>query len=438
MRFQFYNKWSFGLSLSAVIVLVALVVAFLRQPTKQPDGKFPSALLPSVNQDIEDFFKVYWQRPISLQGDPPSSFTTQESSLSPESCGSCHSWQYADWRESLHSKAMGPGPWGQIVDLTENSPAEAVLCMTCHAPLSEQLPRLAKASDGAGQEFVKNDQYNRQLQLQGITCAACHVRQYWRFGPPEDKTGAETKYPPGMPNHGGVERTPYFERAEFCKDCHQFDPENTLLVNGKPLQDTYREWKSSQWGALGVSCQGCHMPERRHLWRGIHDREWVSKGVQVDTRVIEQRSGPGSKLAVEVDVVNGGVGHKFPTYLTPKIFVRAALLDEKNKLLAGTEQEGIIGWDARFEEGEWKEHFDTRIGPGEKYQKSFEWPRSANAKKVRVWVEVHPDYFYHVHFYPAYLQSNSLSQEGRKLIEEALQESGRTSYILFEKLISVL
>ncbi|MBI2352103.1 MAG: hypothetical protein HYV00_11635 [Deltaproteobacteria bacterium] len=296
---------------------------------------------------------------------------------------------------------------------------------------------MAKAGKG-GETYEKNPHFDSQLQLRGITCAACHVRQHQRFGPPKAEGAAATKYPAGTPNHGGVQRTPHFEKAEFCKGCHQFDPETSLLVNRKPLQDTYREWKNSIWGKGEASCQECHMPQRRHIWKGIHDREWVKGGIRIETQIEKKSSGPGETLEASVEVVSAAVGHKFPTYITPKVFVRTALLDGGGKVLPGTEREKIIGWDARFEGGEWKEYFDTRIPPGESFRETFRWNPPPQAKKIRAWVEVHPDHFYHVHFYPAYLKGPDLSPEGRKLIEKALQDSGRTPYILFEKILPLL
>lgn len=301
--------------------------------------------------------------------------------------------------------------------------------MTCHGPLSEQIPFIA------GDGHPKNPGFDRKLQLAGITCAACHVRRHQRFGPPKDEKSVAS-YPAGAPDHGGVQRTPHFGRAEFCKDCHQFDPENTILVNGKPLQDTYREWQNSSWGQGGAACQECHMPGRRHLWKGIHDSEWVRNGVQASAAFDGgSAASSGQPVKVTVEVTNAAVGHKFPTYITPKVFVRAALLDRAGKSLAGSLQEKIIGWDARFEGGQWREHFDTRIPPGETFRATFRWAFNDRAREVRAWIEIYPDHFYHVHFYPAYLAGQALSREGRRLIEKAVEDSGRTSYIFFEKLI---
>lgn len=177
------------------------------------------------------------------------------------------------------------------------------------------------------------------------------------------------------------------------------------------------------------------MSNRRHHWKGIHDRDWVKGGVRIEAHLRKDTATSGSPLELSVEVTNAAVGHKFPTYITPKVFVRAELLDNSGKVLPGTNQERTIGWDARFDGREWKEFFDTRIPPGEKSQNNFKWTRPALAKQVRTWVEVHPDHFYHVHFYPAYLKGNHLSPDGRKLIEKALKDSGSSSYMLFEELI---
>jgi hypothetical protein len=330
---------------------------------------------------------------------------------------------------------MGPGPWGQIIDSTQNSPEEAIQCMTCHAPLSEQIPVLLKTTHPGDTTQEKNPHFDPKLQLQGIVCAACHVRNNERFGPPKAESTTGAPYPPGTPNHGGVQRTSHFERAEFCRDCHQFDPDNSVLVNGKPLQDTYREWQKSIWGQGEAACQDCHMPGRRHLWKGIHDREMVKGGVRIEARLKKLAATSGSRLELSVAIINAAVGHKFPTYITPKVFVRADLLDEKGKTLPGTSQEQIIGWDARFDEGQWKEYFDTRIPPGETSRKNFLWTPPAPATQARVRVEVQPDHFYHVHFYPAFLKGENLSKDGRRLVEKALKESGDTSYVIFEEVI---
>jgi hypothetical protein len=179
------------------------------------------------------------------------------------------------------------------------------------------------------------------------------------------------------------------------------------------------------------------MPGRRHQWKGIHDAEWVRNGVRMEIRLEEQPPGAEDTLSAVVNVTNAAVGHKFPTYITPKIFVRAELLDKAARRLSGTRQESVIGWDARHEGGSWKEYFDTRIRPGATYSAPFRWKLAAEAGSLRVWIEVHPDHFYHEYFYPAYLKRKDISPEARKLIEKALAESGRSRYTLFEEKLAL-
>ncbi len=422
----------FFFGLAALVVLAAGVVYLA---VSGPDLVPQRGVFDITLEGREDFFKSFWNRPVPLQGAPPVTYSELEASLRPEACGSCHPQQYADWKESLHSQAMGPGPWGQIVDLQRNNPEEALQCLTCHAPLAEQSPGIIAYAAGGEARYEKNARFDAELQSRGIVCAACHVRQHRRFGPTRADKERTTLYPPGMPNHGGAQRTPHFESAEFCRDCHQFNPENSLLVNGKPLQDTYREWKSSVWARRGTTCQNCHMSDRRHHWKGIHDPAWVKSGVRVEVQLRQPTPlSRSSSVEVSIVVVNSAVGHRFPTYITPKVFVRAALLDSSEKPLPDTQQEKVIGWDARFESGEWKEYFDTRLSPGEKFNALFHWSRTEHARAVRAWVEVHPDHFYHVYFYPRYLESSNLSPMGRQLIEKALRESSRTFVLYEEKL----
>ncbi|MFQ5520026.1 MAG: redoxin domain-containing protein, partial [Candidatus Methylomirabilia bacterium] len=216
---------------------------------------------------VQEFLDTHWARPLPAQGPPPRKFTPLEASLEPKDCGVCHPAQFADWKTSFHAKAMSPGVMGQLVDM---DPAGVSVCQTCHAPLAEQ-HELAESNGAAGQlEFVKNPDFSRALQRQGLTCAACHVRRWERFGPPKRDGTLSSSTPRDQLPHNGVTRTAAFLRSAFCKSCHQFGP-GDFALNGKLLENAYEEWKASPYAARGIHCQDCHMPDRRHLWRGIHD-----------------------------------------------------------------------------------------------------------------------------------------------------------------------
>src|SRR5262249_57279904 len=92
------------------------------------------------------------------------------------------------------------------------------------------------------------------------------------------------------------------------------------------------EWKASRFAAAGVQCQDCHMPDRRHLWRGIHDPDMVRGGLTIS--VVEDAR-PAGVLRARLVVENSGVGHRFPTYVTPLVVLRAGLVDAAGRPVPG-------------------------------------------------------------------------------------------------------
>ena len=74
--------------------------------------------------------------------------------------------------------------------------------------------------------------------------------------------------------HGGFTVSKAFEDSRFCAHCHQF-PDDGPRIAGKLQEDTYQQWLASDYARQDAgkqTCQSCHMPDRKHLWRGIHDR----------------------------------------------------------------------------------------------------------------------------------------------------------------------
>src|SRR5438552_15547280 len=85
---------------------------------------------------VQEFIRRHWSQPLAPQGPPPARFSPLEASLQPESCGTCHPAQLADWRSSLHAASMAPGVAGQLVEMLESDPPSALSCFTCSAPLA--------------------------------------------------------------------------------------------------------------------------------------------------------------------------------------------------------------------------------------------------------------------------------------------------------------
>lgn len=402
-------------SITILAAFSVVGVAFLLMMRPPPDT--------AEADDTQSFLQRHWQVPIPPQGKAPQAFSPLEASLHPQDCGVCHPQQYQDWQTSLHSRSMGPGVYGQLLDM---DPATVAICATCHTPLSEQLPQVEQRG-----QYQTNALFDPALQQAGLVCAACHVRQHARFGPP--RRPEVPAPPPGtvLP-HGGFTASSAFQRAEFCKGCHQFDPDDFAL-NGKLLENTYEEWKQSPYAAAGVQCQTCHMPDRRHLWRGIHDVEMVKQALTVTITPDASTYKPGDRLHAVITITNSGAGHYLPTYVTPKIFVQAHLLDAQGEVIPETSQQAAIGRDITLNLSE--ELYDTRIPP--KQSRSFTYAHILpdTARHLRVRVVVHPDHFYQ-RFFEAVLQDGGGGQ-GRAYLEEALRRTTSSSFTVLERDIAL-
>ena len=369
------------------------------------------------DESVAAFLARHWRAPLAPQGPAPSGFSTLEASLAPEACGACHPAQFADWRTSTHAASMGPGVAGQLVEMLEREPREALGCQRCHAPLAEQSPLQPDT-------LTANPVFDPTLRTRGIPCAACHVRGHERFGPPRRDGSLVGATPRETLPHRGVTRTPAYLAAEFCRSCHQFAPDGYAL-NGKLLEDTYNEWKASRFAAAGVQCQDCHMPDRRHLWRGIHDPDMVRGGLTI--AVVEDPARAPGTVAARLVVENSGVGHRFPTYVTPLVVLRAEQVDASGRPLTGTRQEARIGREVTLDLA--RELADTRLAPGERAELEYARRLEGEAVGVRLAVIVFPDAFY-TPFFEALLRQGA--GRGEAELRRALDDSRRSAFVVFE------
>ena len=327
---------------------------------------------------------------IAPQGQPPPSLSPAAQSLSALQCGRCHAKQVREWTGSVHGRAVSPGLLAQLIF------ADAKMvsgCQSCHAPLVEQ---------------------NREpLRSEGVSCAGCHLRNFVRHGPPRRADSALLP----LPAYPLVVDSTY-ERADFCLPCHQLPPEDA--VNGKPLLDTYREWLSGPYMPRGVQCQHCHMPDREHSFRGVHDPETVRQGVKLDVSVTRNAGGVDASIAL----TNVGAAHYLPTTTTPAMWVIAEA--------DGVRKEKRIGRKLVYR-GEWIEEEDTRIPPGESV--TFAPHFSSSAKEVHVTVTMVPDDYYEG-FYRSLLATEQ-RKEARTLLEAALKQASASKYVVWEKTVDV-
>lgn len=165
------------------------------------------------------------------------------------------------------------------------------------------------------------------------------------------------------------------------------------------------------------------MPDRRHLWRGIHDPEMVKQGVTIDLTTARD----GDRVEAVLTLTNSGVGHYFPTYLTPKVFVRMDLVDAQGRQVRGSGREAVIGRDAPLDLS--RELYDTRLAPKASFTMKETWKVDRPGLKLRARVVVEPDHFY-TKFFQATIPG---ADRGKALLREALRQTRGSAFTIFSR-----
>lgn len=367
----------------------------------------------------------YWDAP-SAESPSSHDWSRLERDLRPEACAQCHSEQFDVWKKSLHAHAYSSGLVGQFPDMGH---ANANDCLVCHAPLKEQLYADPGSMDDSILSRLKHkkgfdaegnlDSEKLPLRHSGVSCAVCHLRNGDRFGPPPKATGSLGKQESAA--HGGFTATKDFEQSQFCASCHQFP--DYMAINGKPLENTLNEWKESSFADKGVTCQGCHMPDRKHEFRGIHDPEMVKKGLTF--KLSTQHNSTTLKMT------STWIGHAFPTYVTPKVIVEAEARSAKGRVLKQEEWE--IVREVAYDNG-WKELRDTRLMPGESRHYVFK-ALPEKTSTVRYRVRVIPDHFYKGIYHS--LLSDELTSAAKVHIQRARNQAEKNDYLLYDQIIDI-
>ncbi|MDX8395317.1 MAG: multiheme c-type cytochrome [Mariprofundaceae bacterium] len=407
----------------SVLAVIAVALFLIVQNMNAP---VPSQAISAETVADLGLPKDYWDQPAATKGDAPSSWHALEKNLNPESCAQCHREQFDGWKKSLHAVAYSPGLIGQFPGMGHGAGNN---CLNCHAPLSEQKyidhadmqqSLVLKLENPKGFDADANLAAKKlPLRHTGVSCAVCHVRGWQRFGPPQRKTGAVGKVK--GPAHDGFTATKAFEQSEFCASCHQFPP--SYAINGKPLENTVFEWKQSRFARENTHCQTCHMPNRKHEFRGIHDIEMTRKGLDFELKNIESTT--------VLSMTSTWIGHAFPTYVTPKVIVVAEALGGKGVVLK--EKQWEIIREVFYNDG-WKEKRDTRLMPGE--TRLFTMDKlPEGSEEVRFRVHVIPDYFYKGVYRD--LMAGSLDDTSSKHIQQALKQADANDYLLYENSVLI-
>lgn len=332
---------------------------------------------------------AYWRPPLRAGHDRVAAAT----------CATCHPLQFADWSRSRHAMTLSPGLWAQMQERDGGGD-----CLRCHAPLAEQA----------------DDAY---LRADGVTCAACHVRAGETFGPAPAPGTLLPLVSGAGPVHGRVQTRPFFEQSQFCAGCHHFQDGAAPLVAGTTLQNTYEEWRNSRAAREGRTCQTCHMPDRRHFFRGIHDPETVRRAVRW-TFDAEPR---GRDVKARMTLTNIGAGHYLPTYVVPEIWMRIEVKDGGGATLAFAEHR--IARKVKFENGEWTQTSDTRLAPDQTAALEYSGVIPRDAVSIVGRVVVLPDLWQADKFRVRLAAAQS--ETVRRYYRAALEEAGSSGYTLF-------
>lgn len=312
-------------------------------------------------------------------------------SLKAESCGTCHTEIYNEWKTSIHSQAY-KDPFFHAYWTKDK---HTWVCLNCHTPLENQQPTVIKSIPRQRVERAiqePNPHYDAEYQQEGVTCAACHVRDGVILGPFEDSAAPHpTKFDPN------------FRTTQVCYRCHNVVGGPAQFYNGGPC-GTYAEYEGGYYmKERGFICQSCHMPEidrpvavdgpirrgRQHLWRGGHDPDMVKRAVAIKVTADPPLPKPGDALTVTLTLMNAGAGHKLPTGDPDRHFtVEFMLTDRDNKVVK--EQRDTMGrwimWQPAI-----IELYDNRLLPlaSRDYTFSYRLPKDLAGLKLQARVRYH-------------------------------------------------
>jgi hypothetical protein len=312
-------------------------------------------------------------------------------SLKAESCGQCHQAIYEEWKTSVHSKAYEDPFFHAYWTKDKHS----WVCLNCHAPLENQQATLIKdiprnRVEKAHQE--PNLQFDPEYQKEGITCAACHVRDGVILGPFEDSAAPHpTKFDPN------------FRTAQVCYRCHNVISGPAQFYNVGPC-GTYAEYEGKFFmKERGFICQSCHMPEiqrpvatdgpirqgRQHLWRGGHDPEMIKRAVAIQVVATPSVPKPGENVEVTLTLINAGAGHKLPTGDPDRHFTVEFMVEDRNQQTLESQKNTMGRWIM------WQpaivELYDNRLMPlaSRDYTFTYRLPKELEGLRLKARVRYH-------------------------------------------------
>ena len=247
--------------------------------------------------------------------------------LSARECAGCHQEFYDEWQTTIHSKAWTE-PYFQKDFEFDGSQQ---ICRNCHTPLDRQQENLVLGFRDAEKWdpiLAHNPRFDPDLQKEGVTCAACHLREGKILG----TFGSELAPHPVNKIEDG---------NQICVACHVVDGQRWDTFFKFPpcgtvaeIQSTAAKNLTTKKGKSGevvvsetskLGCVNCHMPVveralvkdgeirkvRQHLWRGGHDPQMVKSGLTI--KLAEAAPANAGKRNFNLTITNTGAAHYLPT-----------------------------------------------------------------------------------------------------------------------------
>ncbi len=271
---------------------------------------------------------------------PVATTTTvgESKAIGAASCGECHREFYDEWSTSMHSQAW-TDPYFQVDWQFDGS---AQICKNCHIPLDRQQEQTVVGFydvDKLQPMLAPNPDFDAALQHEGVTCAACHLREGKILG----VLGGDAPHPVQRIASGN----------EICVRCHVAGGQRWDTFYRLPPCGTVAEIRGG--GAVdavltaeqiaGLGCVDCHMPlvarplapggplrqARRHLWRGGHDPDTVRGALRVE---FDTQGAADGAQPLRLSIANIGADHALPTGTPDRhLTVSFRLFDTQGNLL---------------------------------------------------------------------------------------------------------
>ncbi|HMA76263.1 MAG TPA: multiheme c-type cytochrome [Candidatus Krumholzibacteriaceae bacterium] len=244
----------------------------------------------------------------------------------PETCASCHTSIYRQWRSAMMSQSY-THHWDEIeyfdlaVEHAKKDPSLKEVvdgCNGCHAPLAYLAGDIPPPRPSEGSRANE-----------GVSCDLCHtitgvdedppVNFSWISEPGRTKYGSK----PGLESpHHITEYNELFTKTELCGSCH-----NEKNPYGIWVKSTQIEWKEGPYSSEGVKCFDCHMPKARgrsakmaeegiisqHIFLGAHKPAKLRGAIELSMHALEPEVPYDGTAVIKVELFNAKAGHKIPT-----------------------------------------------------------------------------------------------------------------------------